>query len=54
LHLEEQLKQQSELRVALEKVQQRTIDLSEFVEGGLKQREAEVRRREMEMLKKER
>ncbi len=52
--MEEQLRQQKELREALEKVQQRTIDLSEFVEGGLKQREQEVRRREMEMIKQER
>ena len=53
-HLEEQLKQQQELRDALDRVQQRTIDLTEFVEGGLKQRDADLRRREMEMLKRER
>jgi hypothetical protein len=38
----------------LERVQQRTIDLTEFVEGGLKQRDAELRRLEHEMLKRER
>lgn len=35
-------------------MQQRTIDLSEFIEGGLKQREAEIRRQELEMIKRER
>lgn len=48
------MKQQQELRDALERVQQRTIDLTEFVEGGLKQREGEIRRREHDMLKRER
>eukprot|EP00347_Sterkiella_histriomuscorum_P011090 403373790 len=54
LHLEEQLSQQQELKEALEKVQQRTVDLSDLVQSGLKSREDEIKRREQEMLRKER
>jgi hypothetical protein len=54
LHLEDQLRQQQELKEALEKLQQRTIDITEFVEGGLKLREGDIRRRELDMLKQER
>ncbi|CDW87188.1 UNKNOWN [Stylonychia lemnae] len=53
-HLEEQLQQQQELHEALDKVQQRTENLSELVQAGLKQREDELKRREIEMMRKER
>jgi len=53
-HLEEQLSHQSELKSVLDKLQQRTVDVSEIVQSNLKQRDDELKKREQELLKAER
>ena len=52
--LESQLSQQSELKSVLEKVQKRTVEISEVVATQLRSREEELRRREQEMQRQER
>ena len=52
--LEEQLRSQNEMKSVLERVQKRTIEISEVVASSLKQREDELRRKEIEMAKSER
>lgn len=47
--VEEQLKSQSEMKSALERVQQRTVDVGELVQSSLRKREEELARREDEM-----
>ena len=53
-HLEEQLSHQSELKQVLDKLQQRTVDVSEIVQSNLKSREEELKKREQELVKAER
>lgn len=53
-HLEEQLAHQTELRAVLDKLQQRTVDISEIVQSNLKQREEELRKREQALIRAER
>lgn len=52
--LEEQLNSQSEMKQVLERVQNRTVEISEVVSSSLKQREDELKRREIEMARLER
>lgn len=52
--LEGQLDQQHELRAILERVQKRTVDIAEIVQSSLRQREDELKRKEIEMAKMER
>ncbi len=47
--LEEQLASQAEMKSALDRIQKRTIEITEVVSGSLKQREDELKRREQEM-----
>jgi len=42
------------MKTVLEKVQRRTVEISEVVSASLKQREDELRRREVEMARHER
>ena len=53
-HLEEQLSHQSELKQVLDKLQQRTVDVSEIVQSNLKQRDDELKNREQELIRAER
>lgn len=52
--IEEQLSSQSSLKMVLERVQKRTVEISEVVSSSLKQREDELKRRELEMARQER
>jgi len=52
--LEDQLRSQNEMKTVLERVQKRTIEISEVVATSLKQREDELRRKEIEMARQER
>lgn len=52
--LEEQLSSQSEMKTVLERVQKRTIEISEVVSSSLKQREDELKRKEIDMARMER
>ncbi len=52
--LEEQLASQTEMKSVLERVQKRTVEISEVVGKSLKQREDELRRKEVEMARLER
>jgi len=52
--IEEQLNSQSEMKMVLERVQKRTVEISEVVSSSLKQREDELKRRELEMARLER
>ena len=47
--IEEQLRSQNEMKQVLERVQKRTVEISEIVATTLKQREEELRRREVEL-----
>lgn len=42
------------MKQVLEKVQRRTVEISEVVSSSLKQREDELKRREIEMARQER
>lgn len=53
-HLEEQLNHQAELKQVLDKLQQKTVDVSEIVQSNLKQRDEELKKREAELIKAER
>ena len=53
-HLEDQLSHQSELKAVLDKLQQKTVDVSEIVQSNLKQRDEELKKREQELIKAER
>jgi hypothetical protein len=52
--LEEQLRSQNEMKQVLDRVQKRTVEISEVVASSLKQREDELRRKEIEMARAER
>ena len=51
--IEESLTKQEEMSEQLVKVKKQTVDLGEIVQGTIKQREEELRRRENEMAKQE-
>ena len=52
-NLNRELEKQEEMWGQLEKIKRQTVDLGEIVQGSLKAREDELRRREIEMAKHE-
>ena len=53
-NLADQLKQQSELKDVLDKLQQKTMAVQEVVQTNLKQRDEELRQREQNLMRAER